>query len=134
MSSRLIVLMALSCPSQIGTAVSTRMGSRDACCVVNYVADAAGRNKADADRVATPLGDARVIQCDVGDPEEVRAMMEQVNTELGGLDILVNNAGVLQDRTIKKMMLEDWETVLRVNLTGAFNCIQHATPILRSGG
>ena len=44
--------------------------------------------------------------------------MEQVNTELGGLDILVNNAGVLQDRTIKKMRLEDWETVLRVNFEG----------------
>ena len=118
----------------IGAGIIAAFGQLGARCVVNYVADAAGRNKADADRVATPLGDARVIQCDVGDPEEVRAMMEQVNTELGGLDILVNNAGVLQDRTIKKMRLEDWETVLRVNLTGAFNCIQRATPILRSGG
>jgi 3-oxoacyl-[acyl-carrier protein] reductase len=53
---------------------------------------------------------------------------------LGGLDILVNNAGVLHDRTIKKMTLEEWETVLGVNLTGAFNCIQQAIPILRPGG
>ena len=61
-------------------------------------------------------------------------MMEQVKKEFGGLDILVNNAGVLQDRTIKKMSFEEWESVLRVNLTGAFNCIQQAIPILRSAG
>ena len=118
----------------IGAGIIAAFGQLGACCVVNYVADAAGRNKADADRVATALGDGRVVQCDVGDPDQVRAMMEQVNQELGGLDILVNNAGVLLDRTIKKMRLEEWETVLRVNLTGAFNCIQQATPILRSGG
>ncbi len=118
----------------IGAGIIAAFGQLGARCVVNYVADAAGRNKADADQVAAALGNARVMQCDVGDPEQVRAMMEQAYQELGGLDILVNNAGVLQDRTIKKMKLEEWESVLQVNLTGAFNCIQHATPILRSGG
>src|SRR6185436_11168578 len=38
------------------------------------------------------------------------------------------------DRTIKKMSEDEWESVLRVNLTGAFHCIQHAQPILRPGG
>src|SRR5205085_5551780 len=50
------------------------------------------------------------------------------------LDILINNAGILRDRTIKKMTPHDWESVLRVNLTGAFNCIHHATALLRPGG
>jgi 3-oxoacyl-[acyl-carrier protein] reductase len=50
------------------------------------------------------------------------------------LDILINNAGVLRDRTLKKMTPEEWDTVLRVNLTGAFNCIQQALPLLRAGG
>src|SRR5436190_18252652 len=118
----------------IGAGIITAFGQLGARCVVNYVADAPGRNKADADRVAAPLGGARVMQCDVGDPEQVRAMMEQAYQELGGLDILVNNAGVLQDRTIKKMALEEWEAVLRVNLTGAFNCIQQTSAILRPGG
>jgi 3-oxoacyl-[acyl-carrier protein] reductase len=118
----------------IGAGIIAAFGQLGARCIVNYVADAAGRNKADAERVAAPLAGARVMQCDVGDAEQVRAMMEQAYQELGGLDILVNNAGVLQDRTIKKMTLEEWENVLRINLTGAFNCIQHATPILRSGG
>jgi 3-oxoacyl-[acyl-carrier protein] reductase len=118
----------------IGAAMTAAFGQMGARCVVNYVADAEGRNKADAERVASALPDARVIQCNVGNAEQVSAMMEQVKSAFGGLDILVNNAGVLQDRTIKKMTLEEWETVLRVNLTGAFNCLQQAIPILQPGG
>jgi 3-oxoacyl-[acyl-carrier protein] reductase len=118
----------------IGAAMTAAFGQMGARCVVNYVADAEGRNKADAERVAAALPGAGVIECNVGSPEQVSAMMEQVNSDYGGLDILVNNAGILQDRTIKKMTIEEWETVLRVNLTGAFNCIQRAIPMLRAGG
>jgi len=118
----------------IGTGLVTALGQLGARCAVNYVADAAGRNQADAERVAAALAGACAIQCDVGDAQQVAAMMERVQKEFGGLDILINNAGVLRDRTIKKMSSEEWEGVLRVNLTGAFNCIQHATPILRPGG
>jgi 3-oxoacyl-[acyl-carrier protein] reductase len=118
----------------IGAGVITAFGQGGARCVVNYVADAGGRNKADADGVAAALKDARIIQCDVGDASQVAAMMAEIQRELGGLDILVNNAGILHDRTLKKMSSADWESVLRVNLTGAFNCIQQAIPILRQGG
>jgi 3-oxoacyl-[acyl-carrier protein] reductase len=118
----------------IGAAITAAFGQMGARCVVNYVAEAEGRNKVEAERVAAALPDARVMQCNVGNPEQVSAMIEQVKSDFGGLDILVNNAGILQDRTIKKMTLEEWENVLRVNLTGAFNCIQQAIPILRAGG
>ena len=118
----------------IGAGILTAFGQLGARCAVNYVADAEGRNKAQAERVAAALPGAAVIQCNVGNPDQVGRMMEQVRSDFGGLDILVNNAGILQDRTIKKMRTEDWESVLRVNLTGAFNCIQQAAPILRPGG
>jgi len=118
----------------IGAGIVTAFGRLGARCVVNYVPDAQGKNQADAGRVAAALPDARVIECDVSNPDQVGAMMEKVQRELGALDILLNNAGVLRDRTIRKMALEEWETVLRVNLTGAFNCIQHATRLLRPGG
>jgi 3-oxoacyl-[acyl-carrier protein] reductase len=118
----------------IGAGIITALGQLGARCAVNYVSDAAGRNKADAERVAAALPGARIIPCDVGKPEQVNAMIEEVQKEFGGLDILVNNAGVLQDRSLKKMSAEEWETVLRINLTGAFHCIQRAMPILRTGG
>jgi len=118
----------------IGAGLVTALGQLGARCAINYVADAAGRNQAEAGQVAAALPGARTLQCDVGNAEEVRVMMEQVQKEFGGLDILINNAGILQDRSIKKMSSDEWEKVLRVNLTGAFNCIGHATPILRPGG
>jgi 3-oxoacyl-[acyl-carrier protein] reductase len=118
----------------IGAGLVTALDKLGARCVVNYVADPEGRNKAEAERVAASLTAVHVIQADVGEPQQVAALMEKVKQEFGGLDILVNNAGVLRDRTLKKMAPEEWDTVLRVNLTGAFNCIQQALPLLRAGG
>jgi 3-oxoacyl-[acyl-carrier protein] reductase len=46
----------------------------------------------------------------------------------------VNNSGIIRDRTIKKMTLEEFEGILRVNLAGTFNVTQKAMPVLRNGG
>jgi len=61
-------------------------------------------------------------------------MMQQIAGDLGGVDILVNNAGILRDKTIKKMTVDDFNAVVQVNLGGAFNTIQHAATVLRTGG
>src|ERR1044072_1990591 len=99
----------------IGAGIVTALGQAGPRCVVNYVTDPDGRNQADAEGVASGLRQASVIQCDVGDPAQVGAMMAQDEKGFGGLDILVNNAGILRDRTLKKMSAEEWESVLRVN-------------------
>jgi 3-oxoacyl-[acyl-carrier protein] reductase len=103
-------------------------------CVINYVADDAGRNKADAEQVAGGIANALVAECNVADDAAVAAMMQHIKDRFGGLDILINNAGILRDRTLKKITADDWNAVIGVNLTGPFNCIRHATPILRTGG
>ena len=108
-----------------------RAGAR---CIINYVADAAGRNKADAQSVAAGIRDAIVVECDVASDSSVAEMMKQITGEVGGLDILINNAGILRDKTLKKMSADEWNAVVAVNLTGPANCLRHATPILRQGG
>ena len=118
----------------IGAGIVRAFDRHGARCVVNFVSDPQGRNEADARGVAADLQDPLLVECDVGDDAQVAAMMNRVRQERGGLDILVNNAGILRDRTIKKMSGDEWEAVLRVNLTGAFHCIHHAQPILRDGG
>ena len=118
----------------IGEGIVRALGERGARCVVNHVADPDGKNRADAEAVAASLENGVCIECDVGDAEQVTAMMSRIARDCGGLDILVNNAGILRDRTIRKMSDDEWESVLRVNLTGAFHCIQSALPILRAGG
>jgi len=118
----------------IGSEIIKAFGKHGAECVVNYVTDLEGQNKADAQNVGRELKDPLVIECDVTKPEQVESMMKQVQDRHRGLDILVNNSGVIRDRTIKKMAMEEFESVLRVNLTGTFTVTQKAAAILRNGG
>ena len=118
----------------IGAELIKEFGKHGAQCVVNYVADPAGQNKSDADAVAKELKDPVVIDCDVTNPDQVEAMMKTISEKFGGLDILINNSGIIRDRTIKKLTLEEFESVVRVNLAGTFNVTQKAAAILRKDG
>jgi 3-oxoacyl-[acyl-carrier protein] reductase len=118
----------------IGAEMIGAFGKRGAVCVVNYVADPEDQNKSDAASVARKLKEPLIIECDVTRPDQVESMMKQIQDRCGGLDILVNNSGIIHDRTIKKMSMEEFESVLRVNLTGTFTVTQKAAAILRSGG
>ena len=118
----------------IGAEMIKEFGKHGAQCVVNYVADPAGQNKSDADAVAKELKDPVVIDCDVTNPDQVEAMMKTISEKFGGLDILINNSGIIRDRTIKKLTLEEFESVVRVNLAGTFNVTQKAAAILRKDG
>src|SRR6201981_3978015 len=96
----------------IGAETIKAFGERGAKCVVNYVADPQGANKADARNVAQPLADPLVIECDVTNPAQVESMMMEIGDKRGALDVLVNNSGIIRDRTIKDMALEEFENVL----------------------
>jgi 3-oxoacyl-[acyl-carrier protein] reductase len=118
----------------IGAEMIKAFGKRGAQCVVNYVADGQGQNKTDATNVAKELEAPLVIECDVTQPDQVESMMTEIGGKCGGLDVLVNNSGIIHDRTIKKMSIEEFESVVRVNLTGTFTVTQKAAAILRNGG
>jgi len=118
----------------IGAEMIKAFGVHGAQCVVNYVADAQGQNKTDAESVARELKEPLVIECNVTQPEQVEAMMKQIQERHGGFDILVNNSGIINDRTIKKMSIDEFESVIRVNLVGTFIVTQKAGSILRNGG
>ncbi len=118
----------------IGAEIIKTFGQCGAQCVVNYVTDAQEQNKTDATNVASELNEPLVIECDVTQPAQVEAMMKQIQDRHGGLDILVNNSGIISDRTIKKMSVETFESVVRVNLSGTFTVTQKAGAILRNGG
>src|ERR1700680_2738422 len=87
----------------IGAEMIKAFGKRGAKCVVNYVVDLAGQNKADAESVAKELQEPLGVEADVTKPDEVEAMMKQIQDRHGGLDVLVNNSGIIRDRTMKKM-------------------------------
>lgn len=81
-------------------------------------------------------GDAD-MRVDVGEEEEVHALVESVARDHGGLDIFFANAGISGGfATILEQTAEDWLAILRVNLIGPFLAIKHAAPLiqLRGGG
>jgi 3-oxoacyl-[acyl-carrier protein] reductase len=71
-------------------------------------------------------GEGLAVKMDVADAEQVKNGFKQVLDKFGRLDILVNNAGITRDGLAVRMKLEDWDAVLRTNLTGAHLCIQQA--------
>jgi 3-oxoacyl-[acyl-carrier protein] reductase len=95
-------------------------------------------NQESAGRVAAEIkargGDARAVPVDVTEPSQVESLVEETLSHFGRLDILVNNAGVGLNRPFLKVTLEEWNQVLRVNLTGPFLCAQAAGRVLARQG
>ncbi len=73
---------------------------------------------------------AAFIPLDVSNFEKVEEFMNKTVVQFGKIDILVNNAGVTRDKLIMKMTPEDWDFVLKINLTGSFYCAKCVLPIM----
>ncbi len=112
----------------IGRATALELARRGAKVAVNYVSNRAAAEAVAADAVATGA-EALVVAADVGDTAAVEAMVKAVQERWGRIDILVNNAGQARDGLAMRMALEDWDFVLRTNLTSAFLC---SKAVLRS--
>src|SRR5215470_8692402 len=83
-----------------------------------------------ASEIAAAGGEALAVKMDVADLEQVKAGFKQIVEKLGRFDILVNNAAVTRDGLAMRMKQEDWESVVRTNLTGAHWCIQQVLPAM----
>lgn len=70
------------------------------------------------------------LQVDVSSPEDALKMVTDTVEGLGGLHILVNNAGITKDKLMLRMDESDWDSVLSVNLKGAFNCTKAAARVM----
>lgn len=105
---------------------------------INYLDDADGQNGRDAQQwlrqIETAGGKAALYAADVSDAEQVERMMQKIIADHGRLDGVVNNAGILRDRTVAKMSLQEWQSVIDVNLTGTFYVCKYAAAVLSDGG
>jgi len=119
--------------SGIGEACALALGTAGAAVAVNYVS-----RPEDAERVAQQIrhsgGEAIALQADVSREEQVTAMFAELLKTFGTIDILVNNAGLQRDSPFHTMTLDQWNTVMGVNLTGQFLCAREAVrEFLRRG-
>jgi 3-oxoacyl-[acyl-carrier protein] reductase len=108
----------------IGRAISLALASSGA-----KVA-AAARNTDKLASLVTEIeaagGEALAVPMDVADAAQVKAGFQALLAKFGKLDILVNNAAITRDTLALRMKLDDWDAVLRTNLTGAHLCTQQA--------
>lgn len=81
-------------------------------------------------QIAAAGGEALAIKMDIAEPEQIKAGFAQAISKFGRLDILVNNAAITRDGLALRMKLEDWDAVLRTNLTGAHLCTQQALGVM----
>jgi 3-oxoacyl-[acyl-carrier protein] reductase len=102
----------------IGRAIALKMASRGAKVIV--AARSVDKLETLAAEIAEEGGEARTLRLDVARPEEVSAQLAELGDELGEVDVLVNNAGITRDGLFARMDIEQWEEVLRTNLTGSF--------------
>lgn len=77
---------------------------------------------------------ALFIHTDVSDEHQVSAAMKQAAEHFKGIDVLVNNAGILQYAAVTETTEQQWDTLLNVNLKGAFLCAKHAIPYMQKAG
>jgi 3-oxoacyl-[acyl-carrier protein] reductase len=80
--------------------------------------------------IASGGGEAIAVPMDVADAEQVKAGFRRTIEKFGKLDILVNNAAITRDGLAVRMKAEDWDAVLRTNLTGAHFCAQQAMSVM----
>lgn len=105
----------------IGLAVAHQFASQGANIVLN------GRS-AISDELLAQFSDYDIkvvaISGDVSDSADTKRMIAEATEALGSVDVLINNAGITNDKLMLKMTQEDFEKVLKINLTGAFNMTQ----------
>ncbi len=117
----------------LGEAIALRLGDEGAAVALLDRDEQRGRE------VAAQLQErgirALFATADVTREDQVRAALDQVAKELGGLHVLVNNAGIEgANQPTHELPLQEWERVMAVNVTGVFLCTKHAIPHLRAAG
>jgi glucose 1-dehydrogenase len=119
--------------SGLGRAVAVALGQAGADVVVNWVGGEAAAAQV-VEEIAKSGSRAYAHRADVSREDQVVAMFRRMREEFGTIDILVNNAGLQRDAAFADMTLEQWNTVIDVNLTGQFLCAREAVrEFLRRG-
>ncbi len=113
--------------SGIGVGVAKALSMAGASVVINHSRDSS-RERAEAlqSEIVEGGGKAIVVKADVSKEEDVLRLFSETIREFGTVDILVNNSGVQKDASLHEMTLDQWNTVIGINLTGQFLCAREA--------
>jgi 3-oxoacyl-[acyl-carrier protein] reductase len=115
----------------IGRAIALALAEQGARVAVNFVTNAAAAEGV-VQEIQGSGGQAIAIQGDVSQPQDVRRLVDETLASFDKLDILVNNAGLTRDGLLLRMSEDEWDSVMAVNLRGAYLCTKAALrPMIR---
>ena len=103
----------------IGQAVAVELAKAGADVIVNYIGNEAVAQET-VEKVEALGRKALKIKADVGNADEVQAMVDEAHAAFGHIDVLVNNAGITRDGLLIRMKDSDWDDVLNINLKGVY--------------
>ena len=124
------VVLVTGSAQGIGKIIALKFSSLGAKIVLNDIKAQEESLKKTTKDIEEKGGKARYFLADVSKLEEVEKMFQNLVQEFGKLDILVNNAGICQDKTLAKMTKDEWQKVIDIDLTGAFNCTKASLPLI----
>jgi acetoacetyl-CoA reductase len=111
-----------------GTRGIGRAITRELCADGIHVAAGYARNDEAAEQLRAEVeaagGSISVHRNDVGNPDDCRRFVDEVIERYGHLDHLINNAGINVDRTVRRMSVDEWHEVMRVNISGCFYMVK----------
>lgn len=106
--------------SGIGAATAILFAEKGYNVAMNYNSSAAAANMLCS--TLSENGNVMTVKADISKINEVEAMVSSVRSKFGKIDILINNAGIAQQKLFNDISQEEWNRMLSVNLTGAYNC------------
>lgn len=128
------VVAILGAGGALGSAISARLASEPSTDVVlsDLRGEALERTVA---AVSEPTGGVETVLADVGELEQVEAVVDHAVERFGRLDVLISNAGVLSPSgRIHHLSTEDWERAFRTNVMGSVNAVRAAVGVMRPQG
>jgi glucose 1-dehydrogenase len=121
------VAVVTGASSGIGSGIAKSLASAGATIIVNHSSErSTDEAKAVLKEITDAGGNGITYQCDVSKEDQVVKMFQDVVSQFGTVDILINNAGVQKDSKFTEMTLDQWNTVIGINLTGQFLCAREA--------
>ena len=117
----------------IGRACAIELAKNGAKIIINYTSnsEAAESCKVEIENLGS---EAIIVQADVSIPSDAETLITTAEEHLGKIDILVNNAGINRDRTVQRMAVEEWQTVIETDLSSMFYCTNRVATGMRERG
>ncbi len=115
--------------SGIGKAIADRLADRGYTVVVCDINEEKGRA---LEKVSNKVKGTYVFKyCNVGEEEDIRRVVEEVEREYGGISVLVNNAGIIRRRKGEEIKISDWDDVFKINTRGAFIFCKYVSEVMK---